>query len=73
MARAGSQIALAAQSLARPAVEGPKHPDLRVAVATTWLDPASGLRMLVHLPADAETEARMRVLSDAVGVRAKSN
>ncbi|WP_144762793.1 helix-turn-helix transcriptional regulator [Curtobacterium sp. 9128] len=33
---------------------------LRFDVVTTWLQPGRGLRLLVHLPADVETEARLR-------------
>lgn len=42
--------------------DSPRVGRLRFDVATTWLEPDPGLRLLVHLPADAETEERLGLL-----------
>lgn len=39
--------------------DSPRLGRLSFTVVTTWLQPAQGLRMLVHLPADSETERRL--------------
>jgi len=48
--------------------DSPRAGLLRFDVATTWLGQTSGRRMVVHLPADAETERRLRLLSGAYAV-----
>ncbi|MGN6409539.1 MAG: helix-turn-helix transcriptional regulator [Curtobacterium sp.] len=53
--------------------DSPRVGRLRFDVATMWLDPACGLRLLVHLPADAETEARVGLLPDTDSARAGSD
>lgn len=45
-----------------------RHPDvgmMRFQVTNTWLGPRSSRRMLVYVPADAETERRVRTLMEA--------
>lgn len=38
---------------------------MRFQVTNTWLGPRSSRRMLVYVPADAETERRVRTLMEA--------
>ncbi|MEN0104017.1 MAG: hypothetical protein AAGC90_13935 [Curtobacterium sp.] len=49
------------------AYDNPRVGRLRFDVAITWLEPDPGLRLLVHLPADAETEERLRLLEAGGG------
>jgi transcriptional regulator with XRE-family HTH domain len=41
----------------------PRGGRLRFDVVSTWLQPRHGLRMVVHVPADEETETRLRLLA----------
>jgi hypothetical protein len=41
----------------------PRAGRLRFDVVSTWLQPRHGLRLVAHLPADAETESRLQALA----------